>query len=202
MKFSEIINKDNKFDLMILAVFTAWSDLVSIAKLMDSNTCSTDIMLTLFKVHIGIIKEVGSLFTRLFDNYKTDLEEFSNFQMISELYEKFKKCYDKDMYDKYLKIRNYTFHYSKIDTDNDITATMDLSDFDTEFKICETYINTEFPFILEIYFKHYNCIMNGKQNNSDSTFSENIRVSSQIGTLELEIIGNILSGFMKKKGLI
>ena len=211
MEFSKIIDLknscDNKkcFELLVLGAFNAHNDLVNIFKLMNNEDCSANIMLTLFKQHIGIIKESASLLTRLFDNYKAELEELDNFEIISTLYNEFKLLYDDNTYSRYLKIRNYAFHYSKTDKDEDLKALInETPDFEVGFILDKpNNAHKEYSFVSEVYARYYSFILSDKQ---DATFldcfSENVVDSSRIGALALKILDKILLGYTKKKGLI
>ena len=212
LRFFDIFDKNDEFYRTMVGVFTAREDVVNILKMMDmmsendSKDCSK-LMLTLFKMHVGVLKECSKLiYNNLFNETKEKLhsyerlKKFHNFEKINN----FKKSldnYSEKLKDKYSLIRNYSFHYdNQCDSGKYKELKMffdSLEDFDIGIEVDTNAKETSYIFTFDVYLKYYIYVLNDIHGeNVVMDFKDVADEVKKILELVFEIMDEICNGYL------
>ena len=116
-KISDLFNNSDYFDLIMLSVFTARSDLYKISILLEEKKDDEVMAAFIFKFSLGVLKNSYMLAYDVRKSHEYSLKSMQNWDKIKRKYDCLKKCnegnenklFSKDVLSN---IRNQAFHYS------------------------------------------------------------------------------------------
>ncbi len=194
--FSEIINVNEDFDLIMLSVFTAREDWYALAKLTHSEQ-----KLFVIKVMFSLLKEINTLlYMKVFSKDQPYIEKINEFENYLEI-EKLKTQYDlcANEFHKILdNYRNNTFHYSNIvNKMKSYFGSSEFKDFETVLHLGNTEGEITYEFPLQVSYDYL--LHNFQNNNPTSDIATVLKNTTEFGVLTVRLLDALIAGFLYKK---